>query len=50
MPQPPGDAVETIGPYEILSEITRSMTGKVFLAQGSGNKLMLAIKEMLVET
>lgn len=41
---------EKIGHYEILSEITRSMTGKVFLAQAPGSKQMLAIKEMLVET
>jgi serine/threonine-protein kinase len=43
-------ASEKIGSYEILSEITRSMTGKVYLAQAPGSKQMLAIKEMLVES
>lgn len=52
MPQSrPGDAaIEKIGPYEILNEITRSATGRVFLAQAPGIKQLLAVKEMLVET
>ncbi|HEY9724075.1 MAG TPA: protein kinase, partial [Oscillatoriaceae cyanobacterium] len=48
----PGQAAEgseKIGGYEILNEITRSATGRVFLAQAPGNKQMLAIKEMLLE-
>ena len=48
-PLPEEGASEKIGHYEILSEITRSMTGKVYLAQAPGSKQMLAIKEMLVE-
>lgn len=46
----PGEAAEKIGLYEILNEITRSLTGRVFLAQAPGTKQLLAIKEMLVET
>ncbi|GEM_PF-1109794 len=41
--------LDRIGPYEILSEITRSQTGRVYLAQSPGSKQMLAIKEMLIE-
>ncbi|MEB3222400.1 MAG: tetratricopeptide repeat protein [Candidatus Sericytochromatia bacterium] len=53
MPQPrPGEAasVEKIGPYEILNEITHSLTGRVYLAQAPGTQQLLAIKEMLVES
>ncbi len=46
----PGEAAEKIGQYEILNEITRSLTGRVFLAQAPGTKQLLAIKEMLGET
>ncbi|MEB3198534.1 MAG: tetratricopeptide repeat protein [Candidatus Sericytochromatia bacterium] len=53
MQQPcPGKAagIDKIGPYEILSEITHSLTGRVYLAQAPGTQQLLAIKEMLVET
>lgn len=40
---------EKIGNYEIISEISRSQTGSVYLAQAPGSKQMVAIKEMLVE-
>lgn len=46
---PASTAAERIGPYEILSEINRASTGRVFLAQAPGSKQMLAIKEMLLE-
>ncbi|MEB3284384.1 MAG: tetratricopeptide repeat protein [Candidatus Sericytochromatia bacterium] len=42
--------IDKIGPYEILNEITRSLTGRVYLAQVPGTQQLLAIKEMLVES
>lgn len=50
MTHPTDDAsTEKIGTYEIISEISRSQTGTVYLAQAPGSQQMVAIKEMLVE-
>lgn len=48
-PTPDDASTEKIGTYEIISEISRSQTGSVYLAQAPGSKQMVAIKEMLVE-